>query len=151
LAVLPASVPTERDIAALDPEFRLSEVEVPVAPLDLVSLAGQFAEPVSRMRERFEPYLGLLANESLPVTPDVVPVWQDLIVLSARLDGLLPSLEGEVTPEQIAFAADGVEESEQFVRERLGLYADMFGLELAAAAPAAPAVPDSDESGEAHE
>jgi hypothetical protein len=71
-----------------------------------------------------------LPGQTIPDAPDVVPLWQDLILLSVYLDGQLPSLAGKVTAAQVAFAADGVEESAAWVVERLRGYADAFGLDL---------------------
>ncbi len=62
--------------------------------------------------------------------PPVQPRWQDLAILSVGLDGMLPGLTGPVTPERLAFAAEGVGETPAWVRDRLALYAGLFSLDL---------------------
>ncbi|MBO1416705.1 caspase family protein [Streptomyces sp. FH025] len=131
IAVLPEEVPTEQDMEALDPTCRVSGQDEPIGPLDLVSVAGRLGEPVIRTWQRMTPYLPLEPATS-PMTgiPDTVPTWQDLTILSEGLNGMLPAVNGEVTRERLAFAGAGVGESPEWVRERLGNYAELFGLEL---------------------
>lgn len=129
-AALPETTPGPGDVAALDPDHRVTEPGTPLVPFDVVSIAGRLGESVSTTWQRIAPYLALEAG---PVTvtsvPDVLPLWQDLILLSADRDGQLPALQGEVTARQTALAARAVGEDEEWVRDRLRLYADMFGLE----------------------
>ncbi|MFD0272935.1 caspase family protein [Kitasatospora sp. NPDC127111] len=139
LAGLPDEVPTARDLLAVGEEYRVSEPGGPLVPLDLVSIAGRLGEPLSRTWHRIAPYLPL---EAVPPridgdrVPDVLPLWQDLAVLSEGLDGRLPAIGRQVTPERLAFAAAGVGASAGWVRARLALYADLFGLELPSVADA---------------
>ncbi|MGW4647048.1 HD domain-containing protein [Kitasatospora sp. NPDC004289] len=133
VAGLPDTVPTAADVVALSAECRVSERGEPLTPLDLVSIAGRLGEPVTTTWWRLLPYLALeSAGEPFRSVPDVLPLWQDLAVLSEGLDGRLPALAGRVDPEWPARAADAVGESAEWVRERLGHYAELFGLELPA-------------------
>lgn len=131
VAALPESVPDARDAVAVDPAYRASGPDEPLVPLDLVSIAGRLGEPMARTWQRITPYLALEPEPSLiTIAPDLLPLWQDLAILSEGLDGMLPAVSGRITPERLAFAAAGVGESPEWVRERLRLYAEMFGLEL---------------------
>ncbi|MCK8681285.1 HD domain-containing protein [Streptomyces lichenis] len=136
LAALPATEPDERDETAVSPEYRVSDPGSPLVPLDLVSVAARLGEPVSTTWRRIEPYLPFeaappaLPAPEAPAATDVLPLWQDLIVLSRHADGMLPALEGKVTDAELAFAAVAVGEGEAWVRGRLELYAALFGLRL---------------------
>ncbi|WP_051852408.1 HD domain-containing protein [Streptomyces aureocirculatus] len=133
IANLPAGVPDARDAVALGAAHRVSAPGSPLRPLDLLSLAGRLGEPVTVTWRRIVPYLPLEASPPAldpAAVPEELPRWQDLIVLSVHADGALPALSGRLTPEQIRFAADAVDESEEWVAERLGRYAALFGLEL---------------------
>jgi hypothetical protein len=133
LATLPDEVPDEWDLVALSPDQRLSDLDGPYTPLDLVSIAARLGEPVSDTMRRITPYLPLLPTSTdLPVAPDTdtVPCWQDLTLLTQHFDGRLPAIEGAVTRRHIALAAEATRESETWVRGRLELYAEMFGLTM---------------------
>ncbi|MFD9884246.1 caspase family protein [Streptomyces alboflavus] len=130
---LPAAEPDPWDAVAVGADHRVSAPGAPLCPLDLVSLAGRLGEPVTRTWERVVPYLPLEAappDLDPAAIPDELPRWQDLIVLSVHADGALPALGGRVTEEQVRFAADAVGESAEWVGDRLGRYAALFGLEL---------------------
>ncbi|MGQ4386377.1 HD domain-containing protein [Streptomyces sp. SAS_270] len=132
---LPEEEPDAKDAVALGAEHRVSAPGEPLCPLDLVSLAGRLGEPLDRTWRRIVPYLPLqppprLASDPVAAIPAVLPLWQDLIVLSVHADGVLPALRGPVTAEHLRFTAHAVDESEDWVRERLGLYAGLFELEL---------------------
>ncbi|WP_316520965.1 HD domain-containing protein [Kitasatospora brasiliensis] len=129
---LPDEVPVDDDASALDPTCRVSAPTEPIGPLDLVSIAGRLGEPLPRSWRRIEPYLPLEPTAPSPMTgiPDLIPTWQDLAILSQGLDGMLPAVSGRVTPERLAFAAEGVGQSVAWIRERLGRYAELFGLEI---------------------
>ncbi|GHC82563.1 HD domain-containing protein [Streptomyces flavofungini] len=134
IANLPTAVPDAWDTVALGADHRVSAPGTPLVPLDLLSLAGRLGEPVIRTWERIAPYLPLEAAPPAldpAAIPAELPRWQDLIVLSVHADGALPALGGRVTPEEIRFAADAVGESADWVEDRLGRYAALFGLELA--------------------
>ncbi|MFJ4096435.1 caspase family protein [Kitasatospora sp. NPDC089913] len=145
LARLPETVPDPWDVAALDPKYRVSPPGAPLVPLDLLSIACRLGEPLDRTWQRISPY-GVLEDSpsTFPDVPPVQPCWQDLAILSVGLDGMLPGLTGPVTPERLAFAAEGVGGTPGWVRDRLTLYAGLFGLEL----PAATAVQDEDDEEE---
>ncbi|WP_369239295.1 caspase family protein [Streptomyces sp. R21] len=132
---LPEEEPDAMDAVALGTEHRVSAPGEPLCPLDLVSLAGRLGEPLDRTWRRIVPYLPLEPAPRPPLAPSgaipaVLPLWQDLILLSVHADGVLPALRGPVTAEHVRFVAHAVDESEEWVRERLGLYADLFELEL---------------------
>ncbi len=131
LAALPCHIPTAHDVIALDEEQRVSELDGPRVPLDIVSAAARLGEPVSTTWDRIVPYLPLdPAPAEISSAPDVLPLWQDLIVLSVHCDGLLPALHGPVAPGHISLAAWAVGEDEAWVCGRLAHYAQMFSLEL---------------------
>ncbi|MFE7633430.1 caspase family protein [Kitasatospora sp. NPDC057518] len=132
LAELPEDVPEETDAYALDPTCRASGPDDPISPLDLVGIAGRLGEPLPRTWQRIMPYLPLEPAAAWPTTgiPDVVPIWQDLAILSEGLDGMPPMVSGEVTPERLAFAAAGVGETVAWVRARLTNYAELFTLDI---------------------
>ena len=131
IAALPEDVPDAYDADALDPEFRVSSPGTPLVPLDLVSIAGRLGESVSSTWQRITPYLSL-EPESSPMIgiPDILPLWQDLVILSEGLDGMLPAVQSLVTPERLAFASASVGKSPEWVRNRLEHYSGLFGLEL---------------------
>ncbi|MEU3777009.1 caspase family protein [Streptomyces sp. NPDC032472] len=132
LDALPDSVPYVQDAVALGEDHRVSDPSGPRVPLDVVSAAGRLGEPVSTTWRRIAPYVPLDPGPAAVIdsVPDVLPLWQDLIVLSVHCDGLLPALHGTVGAEQLAVAARAVGEDAAWVRERLALYAEMFGLKL---------------------
>ncbi|CAM5552092.1 hypothetical protein SALBM135S_06328 [Streptomyces alboniger] len=140
---LPAEQPDARDAVALGGEHRVSAPGAPLCPLDLVGLAGRLGEPVRGTWQRIVPYLPLEPAPDFPPgpapavddVPDVVPLWQDLILLSVHADGVPPTLRGPVLASQVRFAARAVDESEEWVRDRLRLYAVLFGLDLTGVSP----------------
>lgn len=136
VAALPDEVPDPHDATAVDPAYRVTAQGTPLAPLDLVGIAGRLGESVRHTWEhRLTPYIPL--EETPPRipedVPDAVPHWQDLVILSARLDGNLPALTGSVSRERLLLSARAVGETLERVRERLELYAGLFGLDLAPA------------------
>ncbi|MFE1882745.1 HD domain-containing protein [Streptomyces diastatochromogenes] len=132
VAALPDHVPSAHDAVAVDPAFRVSGPGSPLVPLDLVSLAGRLGESLRHTwQRRIVPYLALeAAPPSIADVPDVVPGWRDLAILSDGLDGRLPALTGPVGRERVERCARAVDASPEWVRERLGVYAAMFGLRL---------------------
>ncbi|MGW3464404.1 wHTH domain-containing protein, partial [Streptomyces olivaceoviridis] len=135
-AALPDEVPTVHDAVAVDPVYRVSEPGTPLLPLDLISIAGRLGESVRHTwQRRITPYLAL--EETPPAitdVPDVVPGWQDLALLSESLDGKLPALTGPVRQDWTEHCAQAVGETPEWVRERLEVYAGLFGLQLKCAA-----------------
>ncbi|TQJ47812.1 MULTISPECIES: HD domain-containing protein [Streptomyces] len=129
LAALRSLVPDEHDIVALGHDHRVTGEDAPYCALDLLSIAGRLGEPLTRTAERIAPYLPLCAEpRPLPPVPEVLPLWQDLALLTENLDGMLPALEGRVSRSHIGRAAAATGESEEWIVERLRLYATMFGL-----------------------
>lgn len=140
---LPAAVPSAADAVALDPDLRVSAAGEPLCALDLVSVAGRLGEEVSRTWQRIVPYLSMEPAPQIPSAPDVLPLWQDLTVLSVHADGRLPALSGQVSAAHLSFAAQAVDKSEEWVRDRLALYADLFELDLTALPSATPPEPEA--------
>nr|WP_112472422.1 caspase family protein [Streptomyces sp. ST1020] len=131
VGALPAQVPDQHDLLALADSHRVSPGDAPYTPLDVLSLAARLGEPLPRTAARITPYLPLTETPApLPPTPDLIPLWQDLAILSLHFDGLLPALEGHVTLQHITHAARATDMDETWVRTRLSLYADMFALTL---------------------
>ncbi|MER5306754.1 caspase family protein [Streptomyces sp. NPDC002773] len=131
-AALPEEVPSAHDAVAVDPAYRVSEPGTGLLPLDLVSIAGRLGESVLHTwQRRVTPYLGLeQAPPSITDVPDVVPLWQDLAILSERHDGKLPALTGHVGQDRLERCALAVEETPEWVRRRLEIYAGMFAVRL---------------------
>ncbi|MCX5197780.1 caspase family protein [Streptomyces sp. NBC_00249] len=131
LAAFPDAVPDPHDLLALSGEYRVSEPDAPLGPLDVVSIAARLGEPAGATWRRMVPYLPLeAAPAAVTSVPEVLPLWQDLILLSVHGDGRLPALHGAVSTAHLAFSARAVGEDEAWVRERLELYAEMFDLSL---------------------
>ncbi|MEV5143446.1 peptidase C14 [Streptomyces sp. NPDC052727] len=131
-AALPDEVPTAHDAVAVDPAYRVSEPGAPLVPLDLVSIAGRLGESVRHTwQRRIEPYLALEETPpSITEVPDVVPSWQELAILSEGHDGKLPALTGRVGRDRLERCARAVDETPEWVRQRLKTYAGMFALRL---------------------
>ncbi|CAL9302826.1 HD domain-containing protein [Streptomyces sp. SudanB182_2057] len=132
LAALPDDVPTAHDAVAVDPAYRVSPPGTPLLPLDLVGIAARLGESVRHTwQRRVTPYLALEeVPPSITGVPDLVPGWQDLAVLSAHLDGRLPQVTGPVGRDRIERCARAVDETPEWVRGRLEVYAEMFGLQV---------------------
>lgn len=133
---LPDEVPTAHDAVAVEPAYRVSEPGTPLLPLDLVSIAGRLGESVRHTwQRRIAPYVALEETPpSITDVPDVVPGWQDLVLLSEGLDGKLPALAGPVRQGRIEHCAQAVDETPEWVRGRLEMYTGLFGLQLKCAA-----------------
>ncbi|MER7107452.1 wHTH domain-containing protein [Streptomyces sp. NPDC000229] len=131
-AALPDKVPSARDAVAVDPAYRVSELGTRLLPLDLVSIAGRLGESVRHTwQQRVTPYLALEETpSSITDVPDVVPGWQDLAILSEGHDGKLPALTGHVGRDRVERCARAVEETPEWVRRRLEIYAGMFAFRL---------------------
>ncbi|MEU7082742.1 HD domain-containing protein [Streptomyces achromogenes] len=134
-AALPDDVPSPHDAVAVDPAYRVSPPGTPLLPLDLIGIAGRLGESVRHTWERrVAPYLSLEeAPPSIAGVPDVVPGWQDLAILSAHFDGRLPQVAGPVGRDRIERCARAVDATPEWVRGRLEVYAEMFGLRLESA------------------
>ncbi|MEV7501635.1 caspase family protein [Streptomyces sp. NPDC093018] len=131
IAALPDDVPDAYDAAAVDPAHRVSTPGSPLVALDLVSIAGRLGESVLDTWRRVTPYLALEGPQTaLAALPDTVPRWQDLAILSERLDGMLPAYDGSVDQARLNACAQAVGETPRWVKNRLETYAGMFGLDM---------------------
>ncbi|MDJ1644867.1 HD domain-containing protein [Streptomyces pakalii] len=127
---LPTTVPDEYDLLVLSGELRCSSKFASFTALDLLSIATGVGRAADEVWRRMAPYRPFVTIDEISSVPAVVPTWQDLAILSIGLNGLPPALTGAVTGEQIRFAAQEVAESEEWVRERLTVYAEMFEITL---------------------
>ncbi|MCQ4209768.1 caspase family protein [Streptomyces longispororuber] len=136
LSALDRGIPDEYDLHVLQRLWPdTDDGSAFIAPLKLVRTAARIGESPARTASRIEPYLPLCDPRltSLPdlsAAPDVIPLWQDLIILTRHLDGRTPAVEGSLTAADLARAADAVGESTHWVAERLSHYADLFGLHI---------------------
>ncbi|MFG2647573.1 caspase family protein [Streptomyces sp. NPDC048436] len=129
LDALPDSVPTEQDLVALSFQNWLPHEGAPLTTLGIVSIGARLGESIPDSLRRITPYLPLMPDPPrLPDPPPLIPLWQDLAVLTEGLNGLQPSVKGRVSPEHIARAAHATGESESWVADRLSLYAALFDL-----------------------
>ncbi|MFF5636701.1 caspase family protein [Streptomyces sp. NPDC012825] len=128
--------PTNFDLVAFDPGLLGPGA---LGPLDLVLVAGRFGWTLAKTYERYAPFrcLGLDVTTPEPVGDerDLVPDWRDVIVLTARLTGRAPALEGAVDPDHIVLCAEETDLTEEQVLDRLRRYARLFGLDLPATVP----------------
>ncbi|WP_411076635.1 caspase family protein [Streptomyces sp. cmx-10-25] len=128
--------PDDFDLIAFDPGLLGPGA---LGPLDLVLVAGRFGWTLAKTYERYAPFrcLGLDVTTPEPVGDerDLVPDWRDVIVLTARLTGRAPALEGAVDPDHIVLCAEETDLTEEQVLDRLRRYARLFGLDLPTAVP----------------
>ncbi|MFE0776235.1 caspase family protein [Streptomyces sp. NPDC058861] len=128
--------PNEFDMAAFGPGLLGPGT---LGPLDLVLVAGRFGWTLAKAYERYAPFrcLGLDVTTPEPVGAerDLAPDWRDVIVLTARLTGRAPALEGAVDPDHVVLCAEETDLTEEQVLDRLRRYARLFGLDLPAAVP----------------
>ncbi|SEK35388.1 HD domain-containing protein [Streptacidiphilus jiangxiensis] len=148
--------PTPHDVALFGPDLIGGG---PVTPLDLLRVAARFGWSLDRAWRRITMYRPLGVELAVPEPElDVVPGWEDLILLSERLSGRAPVVTGGITPERVALLAREVERPTCWVRDRYALYADLFGLTLPDSCPdeplpmpeAVPFRPDAAPGGDAH-
>ncbi|MBC9713455.1 caspase family protein [Streptomyces sp. TRM66268-LWL] len=129
--------PSQHDRALFGPDLVGAG---PAGPLELLRVAARFGWRIDHAWDRLAIYrpLGL---ELLVDRPEfeVVPTWEDLILLTENLTGSAPALGGQVTAERIAVTARELERPTRWVHDRLALYAPLFGLALPADCPAEPA------------
>jgi Caspase domain len=111
-----------------------------VTPIDLVRVAARFGWTLDRAWDRLALYqpLGLDVQVPRPDT-DTIPRWQDLILLTEYFTGRAPAITDEVSQRHIAVAARETEQSTAWVRERLVMYAPLFGFTVPHGYPADPA------------
>jgi hypothetical protein len=107
-----------------------------LGPLELVLVAGRFGWSLGHVYERYAPFrcLGLTVAVRAPDAEeaDLVPDWQDVILLTAQLTGRAPRLSGEVSTEHISLSAEETGLTEEQVHKRLGRYAGLFEFTLSA-------------------
>ncbi|WP_190157075.1 HD domain-containing protein [Streptomyces litmocidini] len=124
-------VPDDFDLAAFDPGLLGPGA---LGPLELVLVAGRFGWTLGKAYERYAPFrcLGLDVTVPEPVGAerDLAPDWCDVIVLTARLTGRAPALEGAVDPDHITLCAEETDLPEAQVLERLRAYSRLFDLDL---------------------
>ncbi|MEV6103459.1 caspase family protein [Streptomyces sp. NPDC051940] len=127
--------PTEDDLWALSEDRDGSHPATPtdITPLTVVHIAlrlGRTPQSVYRMYAAYRPF-GLTLDFPEPDETEV-PRWEDPIILSFAGDGQEPALEGAVSERRIAWCAQAVGRpgETEWARERLRLYAPMFGLEI---------------------
>ncbi len=132
--------PTEDDLWILsrDGDGSLPAAPTDVDPLTLLRAAlrlGRTPRSVHRMLAAYRPF-GMTLCFTEPDDDLGVPSWEDAIILSFAGDGQAPAFEGPVGEGRIAWCARviGRPDDTEWVRERLRLYAPMFGLEI----PSAP-------------
>jgi hypothetical protein len=105
-----------------------------LGPLELVRVAGRFDWPLGKTYDRYARLacLGLevTVRRPTPGEADLVPDWQDLVILTEQLTGRAPALTGTVTREHLTLCAEETDLTETEVRVRLGRYAALFSFEL---------------------
>jgi hypothetical protein len=125
---------TQHDVEMLKSEDDLG-FEVPVTEVDtlyLVQIAGRFGwtlrEADFHLR-RYVPF-GLSIHYESSACPDRLVHWQDLLGLTAYLDGQAPILQGQVSTAHLVAASALFNESPEQVRDRLRPYAELIGFTL---------------------
>ncbi|MFJ5830350.1 caspase family protein [Streptomyces sp. NPDC093089] len=127
--VLEHFVPDDFDLAAFDPGLLGPGT---LGPLELVLVAGRFGWTLGKAYERYAPFrcLGLDVTVEAPIGEEreIVPDWRDVIVLTARLTGRAPAVEGLVDPDHVLLCSEETDLSEEEVLERLCRYRRLFEL-----------------------
>ncbi|MFH9611324.1 caspase family protein [Streptomyces sp. NPDC017448] len=128
--------PTEDDLWALSQD---RDASLPATPLDVDPLSvlraalrlGRTFRSVHRMFAAYRPF-GLTLDFPEPAEETGVPCWEDAVILSFAGDGQAPALSGAVGERRIAWCAEAVgrPDDPEWARERLRLYAPVFGLEI---------------------
>ncbi|MFB6836557.1 caspase family protein [Streptomyces sp. NPDC056361] len=121
--------PDDFDLAAFDPGLLGPGT---LGPLELVLVAGRFGWTLGKAYERYAPFrcLGLDVTVEAPTGDerDIVPDWRDVIVLTARLTGRAPAVEGAVEAAHVLLCSEETDLSEEEVLERLRRYQRLFEL-----------------------
>jgi len=109
-----------------------------ITPLALVHTAMWLGAPLRAAYDLYLPYrpFGLVLDSEDPGDLQA-PLWEDLVLLSFAGNGQEPAIQGRVSERRITWAAGAVGRpgQEDWVLDRLRLYAEFFDLEL-------PAPPD---------
>jgi len=102
----------------------------PVGPLELLSLAARLGRTVQDVHERLSRYQPLGVTMDVPDAPAVLPLWQDLVLLSEGLNGREPALHGAVSADRVDALARELDADSDWVTRRLHTYATMFRLRV---------------------
>ncbi len=129
--------PSQHDRALFDSDLVGAR---PAGPLELLRVAARFGWRIDHAWDRLAIYrpFGLELLVDRPEF-DVVPTWEDLILLTENFTGSAPALGGQVAAERIAVTARELERPTRWVHDRMALYATLFDLALPAECPAEPA------------
>ncbi|MEU6382919.1 caspase family protein [Streptomyces bauhiniae] len=123
--------PTRLDFAAFDKGL-LGPGHL--GPLELVLVAGRFGWTLTDTYDRYAPFacLGLEVTVAPPEgeEAEIIPDWQDVIILTTRLTGRAPALTGDVSEDHITLCAEETDLSEAAVHDRLSRYARLFDISL---------------------
>ncbi len=141
--------PGRRDLLALSDAMAGEKPRdpSPVKPLELVALAARLGRSAQQVHERLSRYEPLGVVMEVPDAPDVLPLWQDLILLTEGLNGQEPALQGTVSAARIEALARELDSTSDWVTGRLLVYAEMFQLHIAPAeSPANPNEPQEQPS-----
>ncbi|MFF7341304.1 caspase family protein [Streptomyces sp. NPDC008163] len=128
--------PSEGDLMILAQE---SDGSRPAAPTDIDPLTvvrfglvlGRTPRSVHRMLAAYRPF-GMVLEFPEPDEDMGVPLWEDPVILSFAGDGQTPALRGAVGERRITWCAEAIGRpgDTEWVRERLRMYAPMFGLKI---------------------
>lgn len=105
----------------------------PVTALKLVQTAGRLGWTLRATYERFDRFtpVGLDLRVDPGACDDDIVYWQDLLVITAYLDGQEPVIQGVVSDDHVNGAAAEIGETADQVRARLARYAGLLGFRLA--------------------
>ncbi|MEU2023254.1 caspase family protein [Streptomyces sp. NPDC016469] len=127
---------TEDDlwILAADGDGSLPAAPTDADPLMVLRAAlvlGRTPRSVYRMLAAYRPF-GMVLDFPEPDENMDVPLWEDPIILSFAGDGQTPAVQGAVGERRITWCAEAIGRpgDTEWVRERLLMYAPMFGLNL---------------------
>ena len=101
-------------------------------PLYLVQIAGRFGWTLQEADLHLRRYIpfGLSMHYESKACPDRLVHWQDLLAVTAYLDGQAPILQGQVSTAHLVAAAELLKESPEQVRDRLRPYSQLIGFTL---------------------
>ncbi|MGW8360964.1 HD domain-containing protein [Streptomyces wedmorensis] len=121
----------EFDVAAFEPGLLGPGL---LGPLELVLVAGRFGWTLGKAYDRYAPFrclgLDVTVDEPTGNEREIVPDWRDVIVLTARLTGRAPAVEGDVEPDHVLLCSEETDLSEEEVMDRLRRYERLFKLIL---------------------
>ncbi|MFE5910627.1 hypothetical protein ACFQ6B_16310 [Streptomyces wedmorensis] len=121
----------EFDVAAFEPGLLGPGL---LGPLELVLVAGRFGWTLGKAYDRYAPFrclgLDVTVDEPTGDEREIVPDWRDVIVLTARLTGRAPAVEGDVEADHVLLCSEETDLSEEEVMDRLRRYERLFKLIL---------------------